>query len=50
MGSLLFEVRPDDPTTLLAITPILCAVSLAAAYLPAWKAMRVQPVEALKEG
>jgi len=50
MGALLFEVRPNDPTTLAVIALTLSTVSVAAAYLPAWRAMRVQPVGALREG
>jgi putative ABC transport system permease protein len=48
MGSLLFEVRPEDPTTLAAVALSLSAASLAAAYLPARRATRVQPIEALR--
>ncbi len=50
MSSLLFEVRPDDPATLLLVASLLSAVSLVAAYLPAWRATRVEPLEALREG
>jgi putative ABC transport system permease protein len=49
MGSLLFEVRPDDPTTLALVALTLSAVSLAAAYVPAWRATRIEPLEALRE-
>ena len=49
MGSLLFEVRPNDPLNMLSVACILSVVSLAAAYVPAWKATRVQPLEALRE-
>jgi putative ABC transport system permease protein len=48
--TLLFAVQPDDPITLAVIALTLSSVSIAAAYLPAWRAMRVEPVEALKEG
>jgi putative ABC transport system permease protein len=48
MSSLLFEVRSDDPATLLLVATVLSAVSLAAAYVPAWRATQVQPVEALR--
>ncbi|MCJ7627219.1 MAG: ABC transporter permease [Longimicrobiales bacterium] len=50
MQSLLFDVRPDDPTTLVVIALTLSIVSVVAASLPAWRAMRVQPVEALRDG
>jgi ABC-type antimicrobial peptide transport system permease subunit len=49
MQSLLFEVRPQDPATLLLVAAVLSAVSLGAAYVPAWKATRVEPLEALRE-
>jgi len=48
--TLLFAVQPDDPLTLAVIALTLSAVSMGAAYLPAWRAMRVEPVEALREG
>ena len=48
--TLLFAVQPGDPITLALIALTLSSVSIAAAYLPAWRAMRVEPVEALKEG
>jgi putative ABC transport system permease protein len=48
MGSLLFEVRPHDPTTLAIVALSLSVVSLAAAFLPARRATRVQPIEALR--
>lgn len=48
MSSLLFEVRSDDPATLLLVATVLSTVSLTAAYVPAWRATRVQPVEALR--
>jgi predicted permease len=50
MGSLLFEVSPVDPTTLVGVALTLSMVSLAAAYLPVWRASRVEPLEVLKEG
>jgi putative ABC transport system permease protein len=48
MSSLLFEVRHNDPATLVLVASLLSAVSLAAAYLPAWKATQVEPLEALR--
>ena len=50
LGSLLFDVRPNDPTTLVLVAVLLSTVSVVAAYLPAWRATRVQPLEALREG
>ena len=46
--SLLFEVRPWDPVTLLGVALLLTAAALAACLVPARRAMRIDPVEALR--
>jgi putative ABC transport system permease protein len=48
LGSLLYEVRPTDVTTWMTVTIALAGVALAAAYLPARRAMRVDPIVALR--
>jgi ABC-type antimicrobial peptide transport system permease subunit len=48
MGSLLFEVSPADPVTLVGACTVLLVVSLVAAYVPAWRATRIDPREALR--
>jgi putative ABC transport system permease protein len=48
MQSLLFEVRPGDPATVAAVCGLLGAVGLAACYLPARRATRVDPLVALR--
>jgi predicted permease len=48
IAGLLYEVSPADPATLLAAASLLAAVSLAAACVPARRATRVDPVEALR--
>ena len=48
LSSLLFEVRPDDPLTFAAVAILLVAVALLACYVPARRAMRVDPMIALR--
>ena len=47
MASLLFNVRPDDPATYLAISFLLTVVAFLACYLPARRAAKLDPVIAL---
>ncbi len=46
--SQLFDVRATDPVTFLAVTAILAAVGLLATAIPALRATRLDPVEALR--
>jgi ABC-type antimicrobial peptide transport system permease subunit len=48
LESFLFQVRPEDPVTFSAIPLFLLAVSLLAYLVPALRASRVDPVEALR--
>jgi predicted permease len=44
----LFEIEPGDPGTLVATAALLLAVAAAASYLPARRASRIAPMEALR--
>jgi len=46
--SMLFEVTPTDPAALLGACGLLLAVALLAAYIPARRATRVDPMVALR--
>jgi len=48
MSSLLFEVQPSDPLTLGIAAAVLAVVALAACYIPARRATRVDPLRALR--
>lgn len=48
MSSLLFGIKTTDPLTLLAVALLFSAVVLIASYIPARRAARVAPIDALR--
>jgi putative ABC transport system permease protein len=47
--SLLYEISPADPLTLVGVALLLTGTALLACYLPARRAMKVDPVTALRD-
>jgi ABC-type lipoprotein release transport system permease subunit len=45
---MLFEVRPLDPLTLSVVVIVLSMVAVIAAWVPAWRASRVDPMTTLR--
>jgi putative ABC transport system permease protein len=48
LDALLFNVRPNDPLVLLAVLAVLLLIGLAAMLVPALRASKIDPVEALR--
>jgi putative ABC transport system permease protein len=49
LSTMLFNVRPYDAMTLIEVSAGLVLVALCACYIPAWRATRISPSQALRE-
>jgi predicted permease len=49
LSSLLFEITPFDPVTFFAVPLLLLMVALTACFIPAYRAARIDPIEALRD-
>lgn len=48
IATLIYGVEPTDPVTFAAVATLLAFVALTAMYLPARRASRTDPIEALR--
>ena len=48
MASLLYSVRPADLVTFIAVSVLLITVTFLASYIPARRAIRIDPMQALR--
>jgi ABC-type antimicrobial peptide transport system permease subunit len=50
LRTMLYDITPSDPVTYVAIVALLSGAAVLASWLPARRATRVHPTEALREG
>jgi hypothetical protein len=48
LATLLFEVSPTDPTVFVGVAALFVLVALVAGLIPAWRAVRIDPMTALR--
>jgi putative ABC transport system permease protein len=49
MGNMLYKISPHDPLAFGMAFAVITVASLAACFFPAWRATRIDPVQALRE-
>jgi ABC-type lipoprotein release transport system permease subunit len=49
LKTLLFQVEPTDPVTFAGVALVLAATALVACYVPARRALRIDPLQARSE-
>jgi len=49
MGNMLYKISPHDPVAFGMAFVVITIASLAACFLPAWRATRIDPVRALHD-
>ena len=48
LSSMFYGIAPYDPPTLVIVTAVMLGVGLLASLVPAWRAVRVEPMEVLR--
>jgi len=49
LKNLLFGISATDPATFAGVAALLTVIALAACWIPAWRASRVDPISVLRE-